>query len=306
MIPMKPVQNRSLIIAVIVFAALLLTASCSWVSPGTQHEAEPAAGDPDDPVQEMILVTTTSTYDSGLLDVLLPVFAEQTGITVKPIAVGTGAALAMADRGEADAVLVHAPAAERELVQNGTLINRRLVMHNDFVIVGPSEDPAKVATASAAAEALDLIRNAEALFISRGDDSGTHKKELALWAELGVEPSGTWYQETGEGMGATLSVASEKQGYTLTDRGTYLALKPNLELEVSFEGDPVLLNLYHVAQVNPEKFAGIRAEAAEQFVAFFLDEHTQEIIGEFGTDKYAEPLFTPDGGKSTEDLLGGS
>lgn len=262
------------------------------------------AGDEGTASGELILVTTTSTYDSGLLDVLIPMYEEQTGVTVKPIPVGTGAALAMADKGEADVALVHAPDAEHVLVDNGSLVNRQLVMHNDFVIVGPADDPANISSAQTAAEALGMIKDNESLFLSRGDDSGTNKKELALWDELGVEPGDTWYQETGDGMGATLQVASEKSGYTLTDRGTYLALKPNLDLNVLFEGDPVLLNIYHVAQVNPEKFDGVNAAAAKAFVDFLLDADTQKVIGEFGVDKYDEPLFVPDGGKTEEDLLG--
>ncbi|MEW6230337.1 MAG: substrate-binding domain-containing protein, partial [Bacillota bacterium] len=201
--------------------------------------------------REVILATTTSTQDSGLLDILVPVFEKQTGYLVKTIAVGTGQALALGARGEADVLLCHAPDSEMELIKSGAAVNRRLVMHNDFVIVGPPDDPAKVKGVKSAVEAFKEIAGAASLFISRGDDSGTHKKEKQLWASAGFTPSGHWYQEAGAGMGQTLNIASEKQGYTLTDRATYLALKKRLSLEVVVEGDAALLNIYHVMQVNP-------------------------------------------------------
>ena len=253
----------------------------------------------------MILATTTSTVDTGLLDVLVPMFEERTGYIVKTISVGTGQALKLGENGEADVLLVHAPESEKPLVESGAVINRQLVMHNDYVIIGPPDDPAGVKGTATAAEGLKKIAEAEAIFISRGDDSGTHKKERSLWAAAGVEPGGQWYQETGQGMGATINVANEKLGYTLTDRGTYLAHKKNIDLEVVLEGDTPLLNIYHVMQVNPEKWPMVNGEGAAAFVDFMLEDEVQEIIRTFGVDKYGEPLFFPDGGKTEEELLGG-
>ncbi|HHY38369.1 MAG TPA: solute-binding protein [Clostridia bacterium] len=260
-----------------------------------------AEGKTEPEVKEVILATTTSTMDTGLLDVLIPEFEKETGYVVKPIGVGTGQALEMGKRGEADVLLVHAPAAEKEMVESGYAINRKLVMHNDFIIVGPPGDPAGTKGKSAS-DALKAIAEKQALFVSRGDDSGTHKKEKDLWKAASIQPSGKWYQETGLGMGQTLNVASEKSGYTLTDRGTYLALKKNLSLEVLVEGDPRLLNIYHVMQVNPEKWPKVNAKGAEAFVDFMVSEKTQKIISEFGMAEYGSPLFFPDAGKSEEDL----
>jgi tungstate transport system substrate-binding protein len=241
-----------------------------------------------------ILATTTSTQDSGLLDVLVPMFEEQTGYMVKTIAVGTGKALEMGDNGEADVLLVHAPDAEKKLIDNGSAINYQLVMHNDFVLVGPDSDPAGIKGKNTAEEALAKINETESIFVSRGDDSGTHKMELKLWQAANVEPSGQMYQETGQGMGGTLRVASEKQGYTLTDRATYLALQEETELEILVEGAESLLNIYHVMQVNPEKFDTVKAEPAELFVDFLTSEETQKAIEEFGVEEYGQPLFFPD------------
>ncbi|MDN5346494.1 MAG: tungstate transport system substrate-binding protein [Clostridia bacterium] len=268
--------------------------------PAEQGKTEAKGSQPRD----LILATTTSTVDSGLLDVLIPLFEKQTGYRVKTSAVGTGQALAMGDQGNADVLLVHAPAAEMELVQKGTVINRRLVMHNDFIIVGPPSDPAGIKGSKKASEALAKIAQKQALFISRGDDSGTHKKEKELWKEANIEPQGKWYQEAGAGMGQTLNIASEKAGYTLTDRGTYLAAKKNLHLEILVEGEKSLLNIYHVMQVNPEKFPNlpINAEGAKAFVEFMISPETQKIIGEFGVDKYGQPLFFPDAGKDESKL----
>lgn len=247
--------------------------------------------------KDVLLATTTSTVDSGLLDVLVPIFEKQTGFRVKTISAGTGQALAMGEKGEADVLLCHAPAAEKVLVDSGAVINYLLVMHNDFVIVGPAGDPA-VVKGKSSLDAFKAIAAKEALFISRGDDSGTHKKELSLWKKADIKPSGAkWYQEAGQGMGATLLMASEKQGYTLTDRGTYLAQKKNLRLEILSEGDKALLNIYHVMQVNPEKFSKVNAKGGKAFCEFMVAPETQKIIGEFGKDKYGSPLFFPDAGK---------
>src|SRR5512137_673726 len=204
--------------------------------------------------KELLLVSTTTTQDTGLLDVLLPAFSKKTGYDVQLVAVGSGQALKMGEQGDADVILLHSPAAEKEFVANGFGIDRRLVMHNDFVIVGPSADPAGIRGRSPA-EALKRVYTSGATFISRGDESGTHIKELALWEKAGLDPSGQdWHLETGQGQGATLLVASEKSAYTLVDRGTYLAYQQNLDLDILVEGDPFLLNVYHVITVNPEKW----------------------------------------------------
>ena len=243
---------------------------------------------------ELILATTTSTEDSGLLDVLVPLFEERTGYAVKTIAVGSGAALRLGEEGEADVILAHSPDAEEEFMAAGHGANRRLVMHNDFVIVGPAGDPAGIRGLDDAAEAFRRIAAAGAAFLSRGDESGTHTKELKIWGSAGVNPSGRWYQETGTGMGPTLLVADEKGGYALSDRGTYLAQRDNLVLEVLVEGDPALFNVYHVMQVNPAKSRRINADAAADFVQFITSDDVQKVIRDFGADKYGGPLFVPD------------
>jgi tungstate transport system substrate-binding protein len=252
---------------------------------------------------DVILATTTSTQDSGLLDELIPLFEDQTGYNVKTVAVGTGAALQMGANGEADVLLVHAPTSEIPLIESGDCINRKLVMHNDFVIVGPPDDPAGINGMTDAAAAFKKVADAGALFISRGDDSGTNKKELAIWQTAGVDPSGqSWYQETGQGMGASLTITSEKQGYTLTDRATYLATKANLELDIFTQGDPILLNIYHVMQVNPDKSDKINGPGGKAFVDFMINDATQAVIKDFGVDKYGQPLFFPDADKTEADL----
>lgn len=251
----------------------------------------------------IILATTTSTQDSGLLEALLPAFTADTGWEVKPLAVGTGQALELGRRGEADALLVHAPAAERELVATGTTGRRLLVMHNDFVIVGPAGDPAGVRGASAA-DALRRIAGGRQLFVSRGDDSGTERKELTLWRHAGPAPSGPWYQSTGQGMGATLRVAGEKGGYTLTDRATFLAQRDTLELEVLVEGDPRLINIYHVIEMTSAAGNGVQQDGAAAFADWIVSPAAQQIIAGFGEAQYGQPLFVPDAGKNVAELTG--
>jgi len=241
--------------------------------------------------KSIILATTTSTRDSGLLDVLLPVFEKKTGYLVKTIAVGTGEALAMGKRGDADVLMTHAPAAERPLVQEGLLTKRVEFMHNDFVIVGPGSDPAKVAAAANAAEALNRIAKRKALFVSRGDNSGTHKKEQSLWISGGKPRSGSWYLESGQGMGATLRIASEKQGYTLTDRSTYLHLQKTLSLKILFESDPVLMNIYSVMLVNPAHHPKVNVQGAASFHDWLLGAEAADLIREYGKDRFGQPLF---------------
>ena len=244
-------------------------------------------------IGDVILATTTSTADTGLLDALAPVSLDATGLTLKPIAVGSGAALEMGQRGEADVLLVHSPAAEEEYMAGGFGTERRTVMYNDFVIVGPGDDPAGIADATDANDAMTRIANAQATFVSRGDDSGTHALERRLWEAAGIAPAGDWYIESGSGMGDTLNIAAERGGYTLTDRGTYLSLQDRLGLEVLVESDPSLLNVYHVILVNPENGRDIDEAAGRAFLEFLLLPETQEFIGAFGIDEFGEPLFTP-------------
>jgi tungstate transport system substrate-binding protein len=246
------------------------------------------------PSRSIILATTTSTQDSGLLDVLAPRFEKESGIEVKVIAVGTGAALRMAARGDADVVLVHAPDAERPYVDASHLIDGRAVMHNDFVIVGPEEDPAGIRTRTTAADAMRAIAGRGA-FVSRGDDSGTHTQELALWAAARIDPrSLARREETGQGMGATLNVADQKRAYTLTDRGTFLSLRRRLGLVILFQGDSSLRNLYHVYAVNPARHRGVRHAEARAFIDFLVSGPVQRAIAAFGRDDYGESLFFPD------------
>ncbi|CAA9376570.1 MAG: Tungstate ABC transporter, substrate-binding protein [uncultured Nocardioides sp.] len=238
----------------------------------------------------MIMATTTSTQDSGLLDEILPDFEEDSGCVPKAVAVGSGEAMEMGEKGDADVLLVHSPDAEEQFMADGHGVNREPVMHNDFVVVGPPSDPAKVADADDAAQALKRIAQQEAGFASRGDDSGTHAKELELWEEAGIEPTGDWYLETGQGMGETLTIANQKQVYTLADRGTFLATS-SLESEIAFEGSEDLLNRYHVIVVDGE---GLNTDCAEKFSEWVISPAVQDRIAEFGTDEYGEPLFVPD------------
>ncbi len=250
----------------------------------------------------LILATTTSTQDSGLLDLLIPIFQANYGYTVQTIAVGTGAALKMAEEGNADVLLVHAPPAEMVLMDSGACKDRTLIMHNDFVIVGPAEDPAGVRAWTSAGEALKSIAKTESGFVSRGDDSGTHKKEKSLWASVDLTPSWDGYIESGQGMGATLIIASEKQAYTMTDRATYLANQDNLDLEILVQGDEVLLNVYHVMTVNPDNWENINYKGALDFADFLTSQETQALIKDFGVDKFGQPLFFPDADKTDADL----
>jgi tungstate transport system substrate-binding protein len=254
-----------------------------------------------DSKEELILATTTSTQDSGLLDVLVPAFEKQNDYKVKVIAVGSGQAIRMGQEGEADVILAHSPEAEEEMVAAGEGIEREAVMHNDFAIVGPASDPAGIARLATAKDAFAALAAASATFISRGDDSGTHTKELSLWESAGVDLAGqSWYQETGQGMGATLTVADEKGGYTLSDRGTYLSQKESLGLQILFEGDPALYNNYHVIVVNPDRHSKVNAEGARAFAQFITSSDTQEIIRSFGVAEFNEPLFIPDAAVKTE------
>ena len=256
----------------------------------------------EEPAKEngtIILSTTTSTQDSGLLDFLLPKFTEKTGIEVKTVPVGTGKALQMGRDGEADVLLVHAKESELELVEDKAGTERRDVMYNDFILVGPKDDPVAVKANSSEdiKMALKTINDEKATFVSRGDDSGTHKKELKIWEAAEVTPSGEWYIEAGSGMGDVLKMADEKQAYTITDRATYLSMKDDLDLMIVTEGDENLLNQYGVIPVNPEvlgeKADQINNEGAVEFMEWITSEEGQALIKEFGVEEYGEPLFIP-------------
>jgi tungstate transport system substrate-binding protein len=277
----------------VVAAALLFIAGVFYAAPESVVAKQ----------KNVILATTTSTQDTGLLDELIPIFEKRTGYFVKTIAVGSGQAMAMGKKGEADVMLVHSQDAEKKLVAEGYGINRRLVMHNDYIIVGPPGDPAGIKGVKSAAEAFKKIAEAQSVFMSRGDNSGTHAKEKAIWKEAGIAQEGQkWYQQTGLGMGQTLSVAAEKKAYTLADRGTYLALKKNLGMDILVEGDAILLNIYHVMEVNPAKWPKVNAAGAKTFADFMVSRQVQRIIKTFGVDKYGSPLFFPDAGKKEEAL----
>jgi tungstate transport system substrate-binding protein len=276
------------LISLCCFIALIFTiAVCSLQAPGYTADQK-----------TIILATTTSTQDSGLLDVLLPLFEKETGYMVKTIAVGSGQAMAMGERGEADVLLVHSPDAEKKFMDKSFGSSRRLVMHTDFIIVGPAADSAKIKGVTSAADAFKKIAETQSLFMSRGDNSGTHAKEKAVWKESGVAYAGQkWYQETGLGMGQTLGVAAEKKGYTLADRGTYLALKDKLGLAILCEGDKSLLNVYHVIAVNSAKWPKVNAAGAKAFADFIVSKEAQTVIKEFGVDRFGQPLFFPDAAK---------
>lgn len=243
----------------------------------------------------IILSTTTSTQDSGLLDFLLPIFTEETGIEVKTIAVGTGKALQMGRDGEADVLLVHSKADEIKFVEEGYGTERRDVMYNDYILVGPKDDPLNLKTdyPNNILEGLKRIAEKEAVFVSRGDDSGTHKKELSIWKTANIEPSGAWYLEAGAGMGDVLKITSEKQGYTISDRGTYLSMRDVLDLEIIIEGDENLFNQYGVIPVNPEKNPHVNIDAAIEFMNWITSDRVQDLIKEFGVEEYGQPLFIP-------------
>jgi tungstate transport system substrate-binding protein len=254
--------------------------------------------------KNIILATTTSTQDSGLLDALIPAFEKETGYMVKTISVGSGQALKMGEKGEADVLLVHSPDAEKKLVEQGFSLNRRLVMHNDFVIVGPSADPARIRGGRSAKDAFRKIAEARSLFFSRGDNSGTDALEKKLWKAAGLSVEGQpWYQETGLGMGQTLNVSAEKKAYTLTDRGTYLSLKKSLGLDILVESDTLLLNVYHVMEVNAAKWPNVNSAGAKAFADFMVSKKAQDIIRTFGIKKYGSSLFFPDAGRKDMEMF---
>lgn len=284
-------RNMAVLSSFFMFIALLL--------PGNLSAAEPQKA--AEPIKDILLATTTSTQDSGLLNALIPVFEMGSGYVVKTLAMGSGQAISMGEMGEVDVLLVHSPRAEEKFMASGNGLNRRLVMYNDFVIVGPKNDPAKTGGMKSAAEALAAIARSKSLFISRGDNSGTHTMEKEIWKASAIEPKGQkWYQETGSGMGQTLRVASEKNGYCLTDRGTWLALKKKSHLKLLVEGDKSLRNVYHVIEVNPKKWPQVQNDGAKRFSDFLVSKDAQDIIAEFGKAKFGQQLFVPAAGKKED------
>lgn len=275
------------------------TAAAGRTVGATQGPTPVERGGPKD----IILATTTSTQDSGLLDVLVPEFEKETDYNVKLIAVGTGQALAMGERGDADVLLVHAPASEKSLVDSGAAMNRRLVMHNDFIILGPEGDPAGIKGAVSAVEAFKKIYQAGSAFLNRGDDSGTDKLERSLWKKAGLDPSGApWYEESGQGMGVTLQIANQRDAYIVCDRATYLAQRASLSLVILLEGDPDLLNVYSVMQVNPDRLDLVNGPGGKAFADFMVSDRAQQMIADFVDESSGEPLFVPDADKTYEEL----
>ena len=297
--------RRTPILIVLALIVVAFSAGCRGGSnsseTATVAPASPSAVQSPAPTKAtgtLILATTTSTQDSGLLDVLVPMFEKETGYTVKTVAVGSGQAIEQASRGDADVVLVHSPDAEKKMVDAGDGIERTLIMHNDFIIVGPNADPAGVKAATLTNDAMTAISTKRSAFISRGDNSGTNALELKLWKAINVTPKGqSWYAESGQGMGATLQIANQKDAYTISDRATYLAQKANLDLAILFQGDKALLNIYHVIVVNPAKHTNVNVVAARAFAAWMVRADIQTVIGEFGKVKAGEALFFPDAGK---------
>ena len=304
--------TRNVLLTLLLVLSIVLAACGSAATPtpaavtqapaaatGAPTQSAPKPANPD-----LIMATTTSTQDSGLLDVLIPMFEQQTGYKVKTVAVGSGAAITLGQQGNADVLLVHSPAAEKKFMSDGWGKDRSLIMHNDFIIVGPAADPAKIKGLSPT-DALKAIVAAKAVFITRGDQSGTNTKELALWKSAGFDTTkfaADVYVNTGQGMGATLTIASEKSAYTLTDRATYLANKDKLQLDILVEKDNSLLNVYHVITVDPAKWPKVNYDGAIAFLKFMTDPATQDVISKFGVDKYGQQLFIPDATKTDADL----
>lgn len=262
-----------------------------------EKDAEPIQSTSASPTErsDLILASTTSTQDSGLFDVLIPAFEAAHPYRVKVIAVGSGEALRLGETGDADVLLVHSPVAEEAFVQKGYGVERKAVMYNDFIIVGPASDPAKIKGMTDAAKAFIAIAKAQALFFSRGDQSGTHTKELSIWEAAGIQPQGDWYQSTGQGMGATLTIADQSGGYTLTDRATYLSMRNSLDLAVLLKGDEALFNQYHVITVKNAR----NPKGAESFMNWIVSSEVQQgLIATFGVDKFGQPLFVPNAGQA--------
>lgn len=281
------------LLSIVTISAMILSMALVFASCGSSDDSSK-----DESKGTVILATTTSTKDSGLLDEILPVFEKEEGYKVDVVSVGSGEAMKMGENGEADVLLVHSPAAEEEYVKGGHADEdgRYDVMYNDFVIVGPEADPAKVSSSSEDAVAsFKAISSSEQTFVSRADDSGTHKKELSIWEKAGIKPSGDWYIEAAAGMGDVITMTNEKEGYTLSDRATWLNVGKDTDLKILCEKDPsgMLNNQYGVICVNPDKNDKINHDGAKAFQKWILSEDTQNLIGEYGVKEYGEQLFVP-------------
>ncbi|SNQ61031.1 substrate-binding domain-containing protein [Candidatus Methanoperedens nitratireducens] len=277
------------------FAKIILVSILISLFAGCVRQAQ--TGDASSAPQELYLATTTSTCDTGLLDVLNKKFEKENNVKILTVCEGTGKAIATGELGAADVVMVHAVQAELKAVANGSFINRTYMMYNYFVIIGHENDPAGIKNASNATDAFSRIAEKQSPFISRGDDSGTDKMEKSIWKAANITPSGTWYQSVGKGMGETITTADIKGGYTLSDRGTYLAMKDKIKLGILFESDQkYLFNPYHVMAVNPAKFPNVKYELAMKYINYVTSPQGQDIIGNYGKDKYGEGLFVPAAG----------
>ncbi len=281
-------RKKSIALIFVLIFALLSMGGCAKQAAQTSETTLPGTG------KVLKMATTTSTQDSGLLDVLKPQFEADTGYTLNIIAVGSGQAMEMGAKGDVDVLLVHSRAAEDKFVADGNGVNRKDVMHNDFIIIGPANDPAKIKGMTDSTAAFKKIADSRSTFLSRGDKSGTNTKELDIWKKAEITPSGDWYKNVGKGMGDTFRMADEMKGYTLIDRATYLALKDKYKLEIMVEKDKPLLNPYGVISVNKEKFANVDQAGADLFGEWITSEKIQKMIADFGKDKYGESLFIPD------------
>ncbi|MGE5123666.1 MAG: substrate-binding domain-containing protein [Acidobacteriaceae bacterium] len=299
---MQASRHIATLFAILLVGSYILSGCGSATPMANQAPIQTPTIPPKPDIPDLILATTTSTQDSGLLDVLVPDFERHSGYTVKTVAVGSGEAMKMGQQCNADVLLVHSPSTEKDFMSNNYGSDRRLVMHNDFVIVGPAGDPAGIQSTATAVEAFTKIADSKARYVSRGDESGTNTKELGIWKSANLTPEGDWYVESGQGMLATLTIASEQAAYTLTDRATYLANKDRLQLVILKQGDAALLNIYHVIVVNPANCSTLNNAGAIAFADFMVSAGTQTLIGNFGVEKFGAPLFTPDAGKDESTL----
>lgn len=281
-------RKLSFLLVLLLVFSMVVSGCGGTATPPAQN---PPAAEPPVEAGELILATTTSTYDSGLLDFIIPVFEEKYNYTVKVVSLGTGQALELGKNGDADVMLVHARKTELEMVEQGHFVDRFDVMYNDFVVVGPQADPAGIKNLADINDVFAALAGKQTTFISRGDDSGTHKKELSIWEAAGIAAEGAWYVSSGSGMGDTLRMADEKEGYTLTDRATYLSLRDTLDMEILHEGSPQLHNQYGVMAVNPANFPRINYEGAKLFIEFLTSQEGQELIA--GFKPFGETLFFP-------------
>lgn len=286
---MDPKMDKTNLLMILILFSVML-AGCIGNGPDTSPVTDSEQSVP----QELRLSTTTSTCDTGLLDILNKKFENENDMKILTICQGTGKAIATGELGGADVVMVHAPSSELKAVANGSFINRSYMMYNYFVIIGSASDPAGIRNSDNATDAFALIVAKQSPFISRGDDSGTHKKEKSIWAAANITPSGEWYQSVGKGMGETITTADIKEGYTLSDRGTYLSMKERIQLEILFESDKTyLFNPYHIMAVNPQKFPNVKYDLALEYIKFVTSADGAEIIGNYGIDEYGEALFVP-------------